>query len=213
MPPRRRQQGNRAREPYKQVMSSLLKPDLVRLCRDFELPSDGSVAILRNRLKDHMNRNRERLYRDPIYNGLFPKFRKPHQAPPSPTPPPPPPSPTLSYVSAASDVSWQGIGGHDNAQAPFIPQDLPPAIHNHHHQAPLHQLSPQPHNQHDHPFNHYQDPPDLFLPPSPFPFNPQPDLIPPVVQPVDGRKFLSHALFAGCPLSALACLRIYTLLL
>ena len=67
--------------PYTKVLSALRKNDLARLCAEFRLSSDGSVVALRNRLKDYLNIHRDTLYRNPRYNALFPRHRKPVRRP------------------------------------------------------------------------------------------------------------------------------------
>lgn len=125
------------RPPYTQTLTKLKKAELIRLCLDLRLPSVGTALNLRNQLKIHLNSHRNTLYRNPRYNRLYPKHRRPNQ-PPSPSPDPPSDSissrassPALSY---ASDNSWQGIG--DQPQQLIIPdhpqlqppQLLPPQV-------------------------------------------------------------------------------------
>ena len=107
--------------PYRKVLSALLKPDLLHLCGDFRLPTEGSVVTLRNRLKDYLNLHCNTLYRDQRFTALFPRHSRPaqHQQPPpracalvsrshSHS--------VLSYMSlpnsspAPSDISWHGFG-------------------------------------------------------------------------------------------------------
>jgi len=86
--------------PYTKVLSALLKPDLVRLCGEFRLAADGSVVNLRKRLKDYLNLNRDRVYRDPRYNALYPRHRRAGEpAAREPTP----------ALSDRSFESWNGI--------------------------------------------------------------------------------------------------------
>ena len=161
---------HRSRRPYTKVLSALLKTDLVRLCVEFRLRTDGSVVDLRNRLKDYLNLHRDTLFANARYKPLFPRHRRPDQ------PPPPPPgplplsntlssrhsSPALSYVSSPrSYASWHGI------------EDLP--------QPELHQDEPAP-------FQQPLDIPDQIIP-SPPPSVYFPDhASPPPVPPLDGRK-------------------------
>lgn len=120
--------------PYTKVLSALLKPDLLRLCRDLRLPSEGSVVTLRSRLKDYLNLHRNTLYRNQRFTALFPRHSRPAQRQQ------PPPrahaqasrssSPSaLSYISlpnsslAPSDISWHGFGDpqQPNPQPPYQP--------------------------------------------------------------------------------------------
>ena len=105
--PRRAARANGA--PYTKVLSALLKPDLVRLCGEFRLAADGSVVNLRKRLKDHLNLNRDRIYRDHRYKALYPKHRRVGE------PAAREQSPARSDDSYAS---WHGIG----AQPQEVPQ-------------------------------------------------------------------------------------------
>ena len=157
--------------PYTQVLSALRKIDLLRLCIEFRLPNDGSVVQLRNRLKDYLNLNRDTLSRNPRYNALFPRHRRPYQPPP-----PTGPSSTLSSLSRSSSPtsarshsstpsfdSWHGIGHHPedpNVQEVDLPHYLPP-------HPSLPPQSPQPH--HRYPLLHPPSPPL-----EPYPFHPPP---------------------------------------
>ena len=110
--PTRRRQALANDTPYKKVLSALLKPELIRLCEEFHLPTPGNVAVLRTRLKDHLSANRDALLRDPRYTALFPGHRRANQR----TPTPPPSSPALSYRTpspAPSFGSWHGIQDQD----------------------------------------------------------------------------------------------------
>jgi len=112
------------KHPYKAVLSQLRKIDLLRLSAEFKLSTEGSVTVLRDRLKDYLNAHRDALFRNPRYNVLFPK-RRLILRPPVPRTPPPrnsprpstptlpsnPPSPARSYES------WHGI--QDQDLAPF----------------------------------------------------------------------------------------------
>ena len=123
------------RTPYTKTLTALLKPDLVRLCNEFHLPNDGSVVVLRNRLKDYLNLHRDNLFRNPRYNALFPKHRRARAA----NPPPPSTisnrsfSPLSDHSSDDSFASWNGIDDQDPPQQPdiqhlnppFVPNDLP----------------------------------------------------------------------------------------
>jgi hypothetical protein len=107
---------------YTQVLSSLRKTDLVRLCLEFRLPTEGSVVFLRSRLKNHLNTHRDTLQRNPRFNALYPKGRRRvNRAPPSETLSSRPSSRTNSHSSpspAPSYGSWNGINDHH--QPPFI---------------------------------------------------------------------------------------------
>ena len=123
------------RTPYTKTLTALLKPDLVRLCNEFHLPNDGSVVVLRNRLKDYLNLHQDNIFRNPQYNALFPKHRRVRAADP------PPPSTISNHSSSpfsdrSSDnsfASWNGIDDQDLPQQPdiqhynppFVPNDLP----------------------------------------------------------------------------------------
>ena len=104
--PRRAARANGA--PYTKVLSALLKPDLVHLCGEFRLAADGSVVNLRKRLKDYLNLNRDRVYRDPRYKGLYPKHRRAGE---------PVAREQSPVLSDRSFESWNGIAGQ--------PQDIP----------------------------------------------------------------------------------------
>jgi hypothetical protein len=185
--------------PYTKVLSALLKTDLLRLCVEFHLPTDGSVVALRLRLKDYLNMNRDTLYRNPRYNALFPRHRRPtnHQLPPLVIPRLPAShtkssasSPALSYVSlspALSYASWNGIEDqlippqHPVPGQPHVPaQHLPPP----------HQPLP-PHDPHDH----------LVPPPSPSIAGDDQVFLPPAVHAADGRKFYFSSFFPPPPFS------------
>ena len=154
--------------PYTKVLSALLKTELLRLCVEFRLPTDGSVVHLRQRLKGYINLNRNALFANPRYTGLFPRRRRlADQPPPSPTSS----TSSLSYTSSTHSFdSWHGIGIQ---QTPPPQEPLPPIQLHQPHQ-------PLPHELHAHP------------PPSPSPSarNSEFATPPPVAQPgVDGRKF------------------------
>lgn len=169
-----RRQANRT--PYSQVLSSIRKADLVRLCGEFGLPNDGSVVVLRNRLKDYLNLHRNALYRNPRYTALFPRFRRANQ--PLPPPPSTASSSVLSYRShsvAASEESWIGIQEHDdgnNVGPAQVQQQHPPVP-----MQPIH-----PFMQPDH---HFQDPP----PPPPSPSHSDRSSTPSSAHSIDGREY------------------------
>jgi hypothetical protein len=183
-PPRRQPQA--IRTPYTKVLSALLKTELLRLCLEFHLPTDGSVVALRLRLKDYLNLNRETLYRNPRYNALFPRHRRVINNIPPPLIIQALPlsrtrssssSSVLSYKSsspARSYISWNGIEDQPvppqqhapapqlHAPQPLSPQHLPPPLEPHAHHIP---------------------------PPSPSIDGSEQDFPPPAVQAAEGRKF------------------------
>jgi len=125
------------RRPYTKVLSALLKQELIRLCTDFELPSEGSVPNLRDRCKAYLNDNREELFRNPRYKALYAR----HRGRPEPNirslsdtlssrDPSTRRSPSaLSYVSspAPSFESWHGI--EQDQQFPIQPHQPPSPQH------------------------------------------------------------------------------------
>jgi hypothetical protein len=143
MPPRRLPAHH---YPYTQLLSALRKNDLIRLCVEFGLPVDGSVVNLRNRLKDYLNLHRDTLYRNPRFNALYARHRKPghsaHQLnPPSTLSSPsctPSPS-TRSHSPADSDDSWHGIGGSATQHNTRVPDETHPPRRN---RSPFPQNSP-----------------------------------------------------------------------
>ena len=160
------------RSPYTKTLTALLKPDLVRLCNEFHLPHEGSVVLLRTRLKDYLNLHRDNLYRNPQYNALFPKHRRIKPNIPAPTPARSLcSSPTLSdHSSDESFASWNGIDDQEFPQQLDEHQDNPPF----HDDLPVH------------------DSPPPSPPPSPAAsIRNSPPLI---LQAVDGRKFLLPSL-------------------
>ena len=153
--------------PYTQVMSSLCKPDLVRLCSEFKLARDGSVVQLRNHLKHYLNLHRGHLFHNPRYTVLFPRLWGPNQPPP---PPSVPTSQAISYRSpspAFSDETWHGVQDQDGDDISNTPQDqhLYSPAHNSHHDNQDHFDQPLP--------EFFQELAHNFLPvPSPFLINP-----------------------------------------
>ena len=129
MPRQPRQPVNR---PYTKLLSTLWKPELVRLCTEFELPFDGSVSELRDRAKQYLTQNNEVLYRNPRFRPLYPNIRRINQRSPTLSStlksPPRIPSPTPSFDS------WNGIEDINFQQLPIQPDDL---------QHPLPQPQPQ----------------------------------------------------------------------
>ena len=185
--------------PYTQVLSALRKNDLIRLCGEFRLSSDGPVVNLRNRLKDYLNLHRDTLYRNPRYKPLFPKHRKPiqprqrHDNPSSPPPSPDPSHRSSSRSSSRSYDSWHGIDGHTDRQGSddlhenplLFPPHSPPRALNPHLQQLL-QQSPEPQ-----PFPANQDPNYLPAPSNDIP-NSQRGSMPPATQPIDSCKHPFH---------------------
>lgn len=167
--PRQQQQPGRA--IYTKVLSALLKPDLVRLCGEFRLPVEGSVVILRKRLKDYLNLHRNTLYYNRRYTALFPRHRRVGE-PPHPLPQAPHRSVSPSSSSTGSDASsstrsfadWNGIQ-EDPIHIP--PLELPqPAVQ----PVPL-----------------AQGPLALYHPPSPPPSGSDPNSPPPSVHSGDSK--------------------------
>ena len=159
--PRQQLQANGP--PFTKVLSALLKPDLVRLCTEFRLHGNGSVVVLRNRLKDYLNIHRNTLLVNPRYTALFPRHRRPNQPSPSPSRSSHTSSrsSSLSYVSSVhSFPSWNGIEDQQD-----LPQDHP------------HQLEHHP----------PQDPDVQYFDPPPSATNSSP---PPAAHAIEGRKFL-----------------------
>jgi hypothetical protein len=120
--------------PFTKTLSTLRKDDLIRLSGEFDLPADGSVTTLRNRLKAHLDFHREVIYRNARYKGLYPKHRRPvgNRLLSSQSTPDPPVAPKTRSVSAVlsyrdpsptpSFGSWNGIEDHpQQPPAPFLP--------------------------------------------------------------------------------------------
>ena len=153
--------------PYTKTLSALRKNELVRLSNEFRLPTEGSVFVLRNRLRVYLNAHNEVLYRNPRFNALYPKHRRAQHQPAVG------PQRALSpAVSVRSFDSWHGI----DANRPRSPSFSPHPSRRSRASTPL-QSPPQ----------HYDH-----LPPvsdDGFPFQDR--------QPLDGRKSfpLYHAVF------------------
>ena len=156
MPPR--QQARAGRTPYTRVLSSLRKTELIRLCIEFRLSTDGSVVALRNRLKDYLNLHRNTLYRNPRYNGLFPRHHHGNQRAPSSRPSSIASSrhnsPAQSSQSSSRSSSYESWHGIQNQLVP--PNEVPPQAVPHHPPAGPHQPSPNldyihPEEFYDHP--------------------------------------------------------------
>ena len=187
--------------PYTQVLSALRKNDLIRLCDEFRLPTEGSVVNLRNRLKDYLNLHRNTLFRNPRYNPLFPRHRRPvqpiqqpEQASPPSTPPssPNPSHRSSSRASTRSYDSWHGIDRHSDNQDdndfddnPLLqPPQFPHGVQH----LPLQQILQPPHDPHFLPANPYAD---YLPPPSNAPAGSQRGSVPPAALPTDGCKHFS----------------------
>ena len=166
-------------EPYSTTLSLLRRIDVLRLCLEFKISSEGTVVFLKKQIKKYLNDHRETLYRNPRYTPLYPKHRRPRNSPApsflnSNITPSHPPSPDLSYREpspASSEESWQGIQDLRIRQPspPFQPQ--PPIA------PPYHEASPH--------FPDDYDPP--IPPPSDFGWSPGPPHH--VAQVHDNRKF------------------------
>ena len=168
--------------PYTATLSMLRKIDLIRLSLELKLPTDGSVVNLRDRLRVYLNAHSDTLFRNPRYNALYPKVRRPRQPPPLPTASSQPlsyrsPSPSESDRSDSSTrsfESWHGITNEPQHQAP-APQ-LP--------QLPL-QRSPSPPPQNPVPLYH--------PPPSPSVHDSEQSYLPPENNfPPPRKLILSH---------------------
>ena len=183
--------------PYTTTLSLLRKIDLMRLSLEFRLSTEGSVVVLRNRLKAYLNAHRDTLYHNPRYNVLFPKLRRLNPPPNSPqlsfyapSNQSPSPSPTPSHSSHSSTSSFSSWGGIDY-------QDRPPSpVQPHHPQIAAPQVA-EPDFQ----------PPHFLPPPSPAPL----DLgsPPPIANAVPGRELflllvlhISTFVFMACPIEA-----------
>ena len=151
------------RHPFTKTLSTLCKNELIRLAIEFDLPSDGSVISLRNRLKTHLTLHNEAIYRNPRYTGLYPRprhlniIRQP--SPPNSTSLQYQPStPRLSYRSllpAPPFTSWHGIGIQpDIPQSPILPV----------HPLPQHQPSPFPFSPPPNPMSIQASPPPFGTP-------------------------------------------------
>ena len=103
--------------PYTKTLSALRKTELVRLSCEFRLPTDGSVLVLRNRLKVYLNTHNEVLYHNPRFNALYPRHRQIQQQ--AAVAPQRSISPVLSVRSFDS---WHGIGGNRPRSPSFSPR-------------------------------------------------------------------------------------------
>ncbi|PPQ81779.1 hypothetical protein CVT24_005332 [Panaeolus cyanescens] len=94
----------------KGAISSLSKSDLIKACDHLDIPNDGTVSILRQRLKDFAGQRRNRhLREDPTYAGLFVHLR--NQRSPSPEEEP-------SNNEEDDDDAYSEFGGIDEALLP-----------------------------------------------------------------------------------------------
>ena len=123
-----RQPAHLNRRPYTKLPSALRKTELIRLCDEFNLPSDGSVVGLRDRIKEHLNQNRDDLLRNPCYAGLFPRPRRRTQRNRSSTPPTS--SRTLSSQNHSSSPShsYASWNGFENFSPDHVHPEQPPLI-------------------------------------------------------------------------------------
>ena len=127
-----------ARRTYTKILGSLRKNELLQLAAEFGLSTDGSVIVLRDRVKTHLTSNNETLYRNPRYKALYPKVRqipsKPRRLPSlrfSSSIPTPAASPTLSYRDpspARSYGSWHGIDDRQLPSRSFSPRRWSPEV-------------------------------------------------------------------------------------
>jgi hypothetical protein len=158
-----RQPPQHDRRPFTKLLSTLRKPELVRLCDELELPSDGSVLSLRDRAKRHLTQNANLLFRNPRYKQLYPKHRRTNRRTPSPTSTLPSRTPSVREPSPAQSFeSWHGI-----EEDPPQPEDF---------REPSFQPSPQPYQPPDRPvspLDYFYVPPDDYqevpFQPNPFP--------------------------------------------
>ena len=100
---------------YMTVLSVLRKFDLLRLCNEFRLPTDGSVVNLRAWLRGYLNFNHNMLLVNPRFTALFLRHSHHTCAHPSPPAAVPRASPALSYIPsspAQSFNSWYRIDAH-----------------------------------------------------------------------------------------------------
>ena len=182
MPPH--QQARDGGTPYTRVLSALRK---TKLCVEFRLSTDGSVVGLRNWLKDYLDLHCNTLYRNPRYNGLFPRHRHGNQRAPSLRPSSIASSchnsPAWSSQSSSWSSSYESWHGIQNQLIP--PNEAPPLAVHHHPPAGPHQ--PSPNLDYIHPEEFYDHP----LPPwSPSVTNSDQGLPPPAVYAAEGCKFL-----------------------
>ena len=179
-----RQQRHPNRTTYTKVLSALLKPELVRLCGEFRLPTEGAVVILRKRLKDYLNLHRDTLYYNQRYTALFPRHRRAGG---------PPQSPPHSAHNASSRRSTSTLSDASSSARSFDAWD---GIQDDPHHIPLEPLQPivQPL-----PGPLAQGPAGPYPPPpSPSSSGSEPDFPPPTVHSGDS-KYISHPLFIRAP--------------
>jgi hypothetical protein len=113
--------------PYTKLLSALRKQELVRLSTEFRLSSEGSVPALRDRIKGHLNENREQLFRNPRFKALYPRHRRHNQPQPPPSPRPSRTLSTRASSPALSYASWNGILDQEPQQQLPVQPELPPA--------------------------------------------------------------------------------------
>ena len=142
---------------------------------EFKISSEGTVVLLKNKIRRYLDEHRDTLFNNPRFTALYPKARRVTQ-PVAPRPPAVrhqivrPPSPALSISSnstTSSDhsyESWNGIQApplhHDPPIQP-LPQEAAPLLH-----SPAHYEPPAHHY-------HLPPPPSLSAPgsnPDPFLF-------------------------------------------
>jgi hypothetical protein len=190
--PRQQLRSNRA--PYTQLFSALRKPDLIQLCGEFRLSPEGSVITLKERLRDYINLNRDRVYQNPRYTALFPRHQKP-QRNPSPQTDSIPSSPPVSSRSVSpidSEASWHGIGRQFE-----IPNTIPPEDrqqqHFEHQPSPQHEppLDDQPPQPHQHQGQHPIPPEEPIMPPSEAASNR--GSVPPITFPDNNSKYYTSS--------------------
>ena len=64
------------RRTYTKTLGVLRKNELLQLAAELGLPTDGSVVVLRDRVKVHLTAINETLYRNPRYKALYPKLHQ-----------------------------------------------------------------------------------------------------------------------------------------
>jgi hypothetical protein len=90
---------------YSKPITGLRKTQLMRLALDLNLPSDGTVVDLRNRISVVLTARKNILARDPRFTKLYPRRRQnPASSPENSQPSSRSASPTLS-----DSLSWHGI--------------------------------------------------------------------------------------------------------
>lgn len=133
------------RRPYTKLLSTLRKQELIWLCVELRLSTDGSVVDLKERLKVYLDDNHNEFAANPGYKVLYPNQRRRRH-------PRPPASHTLSSSPTLSFRSWNGIADE--------PQQQP----NPHEHSPSPQFSPAPSHQQLH-YLHEPPEPEFVIPP------------------------------------------------